>query len=97
MLKKGSKAAEAYGSEKISERHRHRYEVNNKYRPAFEEKGMVLSGLSPDQKLVEVIELGDHPWFVAVQFHPEFKSQPLVPHPLFKAFVGAAIQRGKKT
>ncbi len=95
-LKKGSKAAEAYAAEKISERHRHRYEVNNKYRPAFEEKGLVLSGLSPDQKLVEIIELAGHPWFVAVQFHPEFKSQPLVPHPLFKAFVGAAIARKEK-
>jgi CTP synthase len=93
VLKKGTKAAEAYAAEKISERHRHRYEVNNKYRPTFEEKGMVLCGLSPDQKLVEVIELAGHPWFVAVQFHPEFKSQPLVPHPLFKAFVGAALGR----
>ena len=95
VLKKGTKAAEAYGAEKISERHRHRYEVNNKYRPVFEEKGLVLSGLSPDGQLVEVIELAEHPWFVAVQFHPEFKSQPLVPHPLFKAFVGAAMKRSE--
>jgi CTP synthase len=70
--------------------------VNNKYRPNFEEKGMALSGQSPDGKLVEVIELSSHPWFVAVQFHPEFKSQPLVPHPLFKAFIGAAIARKEK-
>ena len=94
-LKKGSKAARAYGETKISERHRHRYEVNNKYRALFEEKGLVLSGLSPDGNLVEMIELADHPWFVATQFHPEFKSQPLVPHPLFKAFVGAAILKSE--
>ena len=93
VLKKGSKAAAAYGAEKISERHRHRYEVNNKYRAQLEEKGMVMSGLSPDGKLVEMIELADHPWFVATQAHPELKSQPLVPHPLFKAFVGASITR----
>ena len=95
-LRKGSKAATAYGMEKISERHRHRYEVNNKYRPALEEKGLVLSGISPDGKLVEMVEIADHPWFVACQFHPEFKSQPLLPHPLFKAFVGAAIARSEQ-
>ena len=92
-LKKGSHAAQAYGAEQISERHRHRYEVNNKYRPLLEEKGLVLSGLSPDRSLVEMVELAEHPWFVGVQFHPELKSQPLVPHPLFKAFVGAALAR----
>ena len=92
ILKKGSRAAKAYGTERISERHRHRYEVNNKYRTALADKGMILSGLSPDGKLVEMIELEEHPWFVATQAHPEFKSQPLVPHPLFKAFVGAALE-----
>jgi CTP synthase len=91
-LAKGSRAAEAYGTTQISERHRHRFEVNNKYRETLEEHGMRLSGLSPDGKLVEMVELRDHPWFVATQFHPEFKSQPMLPHPLFKAFVGAAIE-----
>ncbi len=95
VLKKGSRAAEAYEAEKISERHRHRYEVNNNYRTALVEKGMVLSGMSPDGKLVEMIELEDHPWFVATQAHPEFKSQPLIPHALFKAFIGAALERVK--
>jgi CTP synthase len=95
ILKKGSRAAKAYGMEKISERHRHRYEVNNDYRIALSDKGMVLSGLSPDGKLVEMIELAQHPWFVATQAHPEFKSQPLIPHPLFKAFVGAALDFAK--
>lgn len=84
-------AYRAYGTEQISERHRHRYEVNNKYRPLLEEKGLVLSGLSPDGHLVEMIELTSHPWFLAVQFHPELKSQPLQPHPLFRDFVGAAV------
>lgn len=97
VLRKGSRAAAAYGAEKISERHRHRYEVNNGYRAALEEKGLVLSGLSPDGRLVEMVELADHPWFVATQAHPEFKSQPLVPHPLFKAFVGAALARREKS
>jgi CTP synthase len=96
VLKKGSRAAKAYGSLKISERHRHRYEVNNGYRAALASSGMALSGLSPDGKLVEMVELEDHPWFVATQAHPEFKSQPLVPHPLFKAFVGAALARKEK-
>ena len=95
VLTQGTKAAAAYRAEKISERHRHRYEVNNKYRAQFEEKGLVLAGLSPDGHLVEMIELKDHPWFVASQAHPELKSQPLVPHPLFAAFVGAAIARAK--
>ena len=92
-LVKGSRAAAAYGTDKISERHRHRYEVNNKYRAEFEKNGLVLSGISPDGNLVEVVELKDHPWFVACQFHPEFKSQPLAPHPLFRAFVGASLER----
>jgi CTP synthase len=88
----GTKAHAAYGETTISERHRHRFEVNNKYRPLLEEKGLVLSGLSPDGQLVEMVELADHPWFVATQFHPELKSQPLLPHPLFRDFVGAAVE-----
>lgn len=90
-LKHGSRALAAYGEETISERHRHRYEFNNKYRQLFEEKGMTLSGLSPNGKLVEVLELSEHKWFVAVQYHPEFKSTPLDPHPLFRDFVAASL------
>jgi CTP synthase len=87
----GSRAHEAYGDEVIYERHRHRFEVNNEYRDALERSGMVLSGQSPDGRLVEIVELRDHPWFVASQFHPEFRSRPDRPHPLFTAFVKAAI------
>jgi CTP synthase len=87
----GSKAHEAYGDEVIYERHRHRFEVNNEYRDALERSGMILSGQSPDGRLVEIVELRDHPWFVASQFHPEFRSRPDRPHPLFTAFVKAAI------
>jgi CTP synthase len=90
----GSKAREIYGTEEISERHRHRYEFNNEYREPMEEKGMVFSGLSPDGKLVEVLELKDHPWFVGCQFHPELKSRPTRPHPLFASFIQAAARRG---
>jgi CTP synthase len=89
----GSIAAEAYGQTEIDERHRHRYEVNNAYRDALSEAGLVLSGTSPDKRLVEVVELPNHPYFVACQFHPEFKSRPMVPHPLFSRFVKAAIER----
>jgi CTP synthase len=89
-LTPGSKAEEAYGESIIFERHRHRYEFNNSYRRRVEAKGMMVSGRSADNKLVEIIELKDHPWFVATQFHPEFKSRPTRPHPLFFAFVGAA-------
>jgi CTP synthase len=92
-LRKGSRAAEAYGTTEISERHRHRWEVNNAYRHVLAEFGMLLSGLSPDGSLVEMIELRDHPWFVGCQFHPELKSRPTRPHPLFAAFVGAAAER----
>ncbi len=95
-LQKGTRAWKAYGAERVSERHRHRYEVNNQYRDTLQERGMVFSGLSPDGKLVEMIELRDHPWFVATQAHPEFKSQPLQPHPLFAAFVGAALERQRR-
>jgi CTP synthase len=90
-LTPGTKASEAYGSEIIYERHRHRFEVNNEYREALERSGMILSGQSPDGRLVEIVELRDHPWFVASQFHPEFKSRPDRPHPLFEGFVRAAI------
>jgi CTP synthase len=92
-LKPGSKAAEIYGQPEISERHRHRYEVSNQYRDTFQNAGMRLSGLSPDGSLVEMIELPAHPYFVACQFHPELKSRPTRPHPLFSAFVAAAAQR----
>ncbi|MCE2802283.1 MAG: CTP synthase [Gemmatimonadota bacterium] len=92
-LRPGSKAAEIYGQPEISERHRHRYEVSNQYRERFQQQGMRLSGLSPDGSLVEMIELPDHPYFVACQFHPELKSRPTRPHPLFSAFVAAAAQR----
>ncbi len=92
-LMPGSVAALAYGAEDIHERHRHRYEFNNDYRTRFEQGGMRFSGTSPDGKLCEVIELPNHPWFVAVQYHPEFKSKPLMAQPLFAGFVRAAIDR----
>jgi CTP synthase len=91
-LKPGSRAADIYGQPEISERHRHRYEVSNQYREQFQAAGMRLSGLSPDGSLVEMIELAEHPHFVACQFHPELKSRPTRPHPLFSAFVAAAAQ-----
>jgi CTP synthase len=94
-LKDGSKAAQAYGKKQVDERHRHRYEFNNKYREVYEHRGMNFSGLSPDGRLVEIVELADHPWFVAVQFHPEFKSMPTSAHPLFRDFVGAALDYAK--
>jgi CTP synthase len=90
-LTPGSKAAAVYGQEVIYERHRHRFEVNNRYRQTLEDAGMILSGQSPDGRLVEIVELRDHPWFVASQFHPEFKSRPDRPHPLFDGFVASAI------
>lgn len=92
VLDKTSKAYALYGDETIAERHRHRYEVNNDYRNALVEKGMKLCGLSPDGRIVEMIELSDHPWFLATQAHPELKSRPNRPHPLFKGFVEASIQ-----
>jgi len=91
-LEPGSKAAEIYGCNLIHERHRHRYEVNNYYRDDLIRKGMKLSGISPDGRIVEMCELPDHPWFVATQAHPEFKSRPNRPHPLFKGFIGAALK-----
>ena len=89
-LKKDTKISKIYKSLRIKERHRHRYEVNINYKEEFESKGMIFSGLSPDNNLPEIIELKDHPWFIGVQFHPEFKSRPLVPHPLFSSFIKAA-------
>jgi CTP synthase len=93
VLKDGSLAAKLYGKSKIEERHRHRYEVSNAYREVLENNGLVLSGLSPDGGLVEIIELRDHPFFIASQFHPEFKSRPLDCHPLFKGFIAASLRR----
>ncbi len=90
-LIKGSKVREIYGVEQISERHRHRYEVNINYRPQFEKAGLIFSGMSPDGQLPEIVERKDHPWFIGVQFHPELKSKPLDPHPLFKSFIAAAV------
>ncbi len=95
-LKAGTKTAEAYGALDISERHRHRWEINNKYRDLLEQAGMVISGLSPDGRLVETIELPWHPYFVACQFHPEFKSRPGAPHPLFSRFVKAALEHQER-
>jgi CTP synthase len=90
-LQAGSRAAEIYGTQEISERHRHRYEVNNRYRDVLQEHGMLVSGTSPDGALVEMIELPEHPWFIAAQFHPELKSRPSEPHPLFASFIAAAL------
>jgi CTP synthase len=92
-LTPGTRAAAAYGAEQVNERHRHRFEFNNAYRERLEQAGLVISGLSPDGRLVEIIELRDHPWFVASQFHPELKSRPTNPHPLFRDFVGAALRQ----
>jgi len=92
ILDKDSVTFEAYKKESIFERHRHRYEFNNSYRKVLEDNGMRIVGLSPDKELVEVVEIDEHPWFVGCQFHPEFKSKPVEPHPLFKAFIKAAIE-----
>lgn len=91
-VKKGSNAFKAYGRENIRERHRHRFELNNKYIPMLEKAGMTITGINPEKDLAEIIEIDDHPWFLAVQFHPEFKSRPDRPHPLFKDFIGAALK-----
>ncbi len=96
VLEPGSFAAEAYRTVEISERHRHRFEFNNKYREVLAEHGMIFTGLSPDKNLVELIELPEHPWFVGCQFHPEFKSRPMEPHPLFKAFAGKALEEARR-
>jgi CTP synthase len=92
-VRPGTRAYEAYGKGAISERHRHRYEFNPEYRDRMSAAGLVLSGVSPDGRLIEIVEVADHPWFLGCQFHPEFASTPFRPHPLFVSFVGAAIER----
>ncbi|MFL4993433.1 MAG: CTP synthase, partial [Microvirga sp.] len=94
-LKPGSKVAEIYGGTEISERHRHRYEVNMTYRDRLEGKGLRFSGVSPDGVLPEIVEYEDHPWFIGVQYHPELKSRPFEPHPLFKSFIHAAVEQSR--
>lgn len=96
VLKEGTHAFTAYGAKEISERHRHRYEFNNKYRDIITCNGLIISGTSPDGELVEIVELKDHPWFLGCQFHPEFKSKPIEPHPLFKAFIGASLKEKRE-
>ena len=95
-LKSGSFAHQAYGQLEISERHRHRYEFNREYEEALVASGLDITGVTPDETYVEIVEIRDHPWFLGCQFHPEFKSRPLAPHPLFKAFIGAAVEFKKK-
>ena len=95
-LKAGSKVRALYDTETVSERHRHRYEFNQDYRDQFEKAGFVLAGTSPDGELGEIVEIPDHPFFVAVQFHPEFLSKPTAPHPLFRGFVEAALKVRKQ-
>ena len=92
VLAEDSKAYQAYGQQLIHERHRHRYEVNNDYRDQLEANGMHICGVSPDKHIVEMVELKDHPWFLASQAHPEFKSRPTRPHPLFSGLIGAALE-----
>jgi CTP synthase len=94
-LAEGTRAREIYGETVVHERHRHRYEVNNHLRPQLVDAGLVVSGTVYEGKLVEIVELPDHPWFVASQFHPEFKSRPIRPAPLFRDFVGAALDRAR--
>ena len=95
MLKRGSRVAEVYGATEISERHRHRYEVNTEYTKELAKHGMEVSGWSPDGKLPEIMEIPEHPWFIGVQFHPELKSRPLEPHPLFTSFIAAAVHQSR--
>ncbi|MHB8483306.1 MAG: CTP synthase [Nitrospiria bacterium] len=97
ILNTNSKAYSCYQKTEIRERHRHRYEFNNSYRDQLQKAGLKISGTSPDQRLVEIIEVGDHPWFVGVQFHPEFKSKPLDPHPLFKSYIKACLDYQRQT
>ena len=94
-LTKGSRVAKIYGAKEISERHRHRYEVNTRYRARLEEAGLLFCGMSPDGLLPEIVELPDHPWFIGVQFHPELKSRPFAPHPLFASFIAAAVEQSR--
>ena len=96
-LIEGSLARRIYGKKQISERHRHRYEFNNSYRQLLSDAGLEISGLNPDNDLVEIVEISDHPWFLACQFHPEFRSRPMAPHPLFESFVGACIKQAKRS
>jgi CTP synthase len=91
ILEEGSLAYRAYGQKEISERHRHRYEFNNDFRERLKQAGLVMSGISPDGQLVEIVEVRDHPWFLGCQFHPEFKSRPMNPHPLFVSFIRSAL------
>jgi CTP synthase len=93
VLKEGTLSRKVYGRRQVLERHRHRYEFNNAYREQLEKAGLVCAGASPDGRLVEMIELKDHPWFVATQAHPEFKSRPMDCHPLFKGFIKAALHQ----
>jgi CTP synthase len=95
VLAPGSRAAQIYGATRISERHRHRYEVNMAYRERLEGGGMIFSGISPDGLLPEIVEIPKHPWFVGVQFHPELKSKPFAPHPLFASFIKAALDQSR--
>lgn len=92
VLDEGSLARRSYNADSIEERHRHRYEFNPEYKTQFIEAGMQISGKSPNGLLAEIVEIPEHPWFLAVQFHPEFKSKPLHPHPLFRGFIEAALQ-----
>ncbi|MCK4690880.1 MAG: CTP synthase, partial [Desulfuromonadales bacterium] len=92
-LVEGTLVRRIYGAELLSERHRHRFEFNNAYREKLQECGLVLSGINPESDLVEIVELVDHPWFLGCQFHPEFKSRPMEPHPLFESFVGACLKQ----
>ena len=91
VIKKGTKALQAYGTDSITERHRHRYEFNNSFKQVISKQGMIVTGTSPERDLVEIVEIKDHPWFVACQFHPEFQSTPLNAHPLFSRLVKAAM------
>jgi len=95
-LAEGSFARAAYGAEEISERHRHRYEFNREFEKVLTDHGLVLAGQTPDGVYVEICEIRDHPWYLGCQFHPEFKSKPMEPHPLFKAFIGAALRQRKQ-
>jgi CTP synthase len=95
MVKEDTLAHKAYGISDISERHRHRYEFNNTFIDRLEEKGLVISGTSPDAELVEIVEIEDHPWYLGCQFHPEFKSSPMDPHPLFREFIRASLAYSK--
>ena len=93
QLKKGTRSFNAYKKDLVSERHRHRYEFNNEYRETLEKNGLIIAGINPKRNLVEIIEIKNHPFFVGVQFHPEFQSRPIKGHPLFNAFIKAAIKK----